>query len=288
MYSDSEILHFYNKLNQNLKSKLPNSLSLKSCFIQFSFPDWDKDICINNIACEIETNYLKRYEDFLKDDRSYYSFAKWFINEANDKQVKGLFSDLNLHVNPLFFWQNHKLKVNYSNYEKVNLNRAFEINNSNFSDCEEFNTTYFNEINQVSDNLIVLIEPCSIGENSLFDYNGNDLGDLIRHKIYEMDEYDDDDYDLDDFDEDEEYSQDSNNGDFLTFSILDQNLIKVHQWGNQYYDGYMYYLFEWIDNDVEFIKIINDDDYVNPLKYKQAAKEVTILFSSDLNRKNPH
>ena len=263
MKDQKEILEIYNGFKKFLNVKEPDLISLKSCFSGLGFPNYDKR-GVHNFANEIEEYYMDDFRNFIRcDELSYNSFYEWVITQANHDQLISLFSKLPFEIENLFY-----LDKDISFNDDYEIYHFEDIISDPIAQNKEFLTEYFHEISQVSDQLILLNKPGNDEDSEIYDINGKCISDLIYSKIsFELDE-------------------DNLYGGCFIKSINKDNLILIKQCGNPYYDGTIRYLFQWNGEEIELMKIIEEDFELDTTESHLLAKEISKLFVDSLKGQN--
>ncbi|MFN5031540.1 MAG: hypothetical protein ACK5FX_04890 [Flavobacteriia bacterium] len=270
MNNQKEILEIYNRLKQFLNIKSPDSISLKSCFRGFGFPNGDKrgdDNFANRIEYSyMEGHYKEDYKSLIGNDLSYESFYNWVITEANDNQLNSLFSEFPFKIENLFYLEKD---VSYNedseDYEVFDFD---EISSHPIAKDKDFLNDYFHEIAQASNQLILLKKPGNEEDSEIYDINGTCISNLIYNKVFN------------ELDEENLY------GGNLIKSISKDNLILIEQCGNPYYFSTIRYLFQWNGEGIELIKIIEDDFELDTTDSQLLAQQISKQFVNRLRGQN--
>ncbi|MCE2681886.1 MAG: hypothetical protein ACK49D_08920 [Flavobacteriia bacterium] len=263
MNNQRETLDIYNCLKQFLQIKSPDSISLKSCFRGFGFPNGDKrgdDNFANRIEYSyIEGHYKEDYKSLLGNDLSYESFYHWVITEANEDQLSSLFSEFPFKIKHLFYMD--KDEDCDEDYEVFDFD---EISSHPIAKDKDFLNDYFHEIAQASNQLILLKKPGNEEDSEIYDINGKCISNLIYNKVFN------------------ELDDDNLYGGNLIKSIDKDNFILIEQCGNPYYFSTIKYLFQWNGEEIELIKTIEDDFNLDTKESQILANDISKLFIESL------
>lgn len=249
----------YDKLKESLECEQPNKENLIAYILDCGFPNYDKR-GVYNQANEVEDYVSKHYSEKIGIEGNYDSILKWIVTRATLKEIKEIISKLDTNIDYLFRWKNQDPDLEYV---KMSLFEWIEGD-----ELEDYLCSYYNEINQITDKLIVM-NGFEKSSNHLFDYDGNYLNGKIHECIFEN------------------FEENCFGGNFQ-ITLGDDDLITVEESGNRYYYSTCKYLLKYTGDKFEMIKNIEDDFELPWFESRVKAGAVEKIFHDKISHPDPN
>lgn len=247
-----EYQELYDKLRQSLQCQQPNKENLIAYILDCGFPNYDKR-GVYNQANEVEDYVSNHYGEKIGVEANYDSILNWIVTRATLEEIKEIISKLDTNIDYLFHWKNQDPDLEYVKMHLIDCIEGGEL-----EEIEDYLSSYYNEIIQLTDKLIVM-NGFDKSSNHLFDYNGNYLNGKIGQCIMEN------------------FEENHFGGNFQ-INIGDDDLISVEESGNEYYFSTCKYLLKYTGDKFEMIKNIEDDFELPCLESRIKAGAVQKIF----------